>query len=91
MSAELWSLEALQILTLFTGGRAMHGYAVCKVTGFQVGTVYRILDRFEQSGLLHSQTEHVEPTISRRMPKVIYRGTTEADDQVEALRRLISA
>lgn len=91
MSGDLWSLEALQILALFQGGAKLHGYAVHQITGVGRPTVHAILDRFERRGILASETEHVDPQLSRRMPKVVYQGTTIADDQILAIRALVSA
>lgn len=88
--ADVWSLGALQVLSLFQGGAALHGYAVMERTKLPVSSVYTILGSLEKRGLLRSETERVDPHISRRVAKVTYHGTTAADDQLAAIRALVA-
>lgn len=90
MASGQWSLEALQVLGLFRGGRKTHGYAVCQETGLSVSTVYTILNRLADDGLLHKSIERVDPALSQRAPRLIYRGTTVAADVLEAIRALVN-
>ena len=90
MSGPVWSLAALEVLSLFSTGRRMHGYAVCKETGHKEPTIYTILGRLEQQGLLRSEIDRGVPSVSARIPRVVYEMTTLGTDQITAIRAIIA-
>lgn len=53
-------------------------------------TAFRILKRFEGLGLATSQRERVDPSISERVPRVLYTATTAAVDQLRLLQAVLS-
>lgn len=83
-----WSESALQVLNLVVTGRELHGYAIAKQTGITQTSVYTILQRFEQEGLVQSHTERVS-ALAPRIPKVVYHGTTCAFDEMQHIRKIV--
>lgn len=85
-----YTMETLQVLGLFRSGQRLHGYAVCGETGLSVRTGYRVLDRLTDHGLLSRETERVDPGLSSRVPRIVYRMTTCGMDRMREIRALVS-
>ena len=66
----------------------LHGFDIAEATGLRGGTVYPILRRLEDQGMVRSRWEAVG--IAReegRPPRKYYQLAAEADDLVKAARR----
>ena len=63
----------LTLKALFNSAHAMHGYEIMKSAGIRPGTLYPMLARLEDQGLLTSEWEKVG--VEGRPPRHIYRLT----------------
>ena len=61
-----------------------HGYSLLEETGLQSGTLYPILRRLSERGLLSATWE--EPTVEGRPPRHLYRLTADGLAEAKALR-----
>lgn len=89
MAAMRWGEPELRLLGLLGSGRKAHGYALAEETGLITSTVYDVLKRFETAGLVIREKERVDPHLSTRVPRVIYKGTTVANDELAKIRCLV--
>lgn len=66
--------QNLRVLKLFSEdpGTALAGADIMKATGLASGTLYAILLRFENYGLLESRWEHESPTVLGRPRRRFY-------------------
>lgn len=75
----------LKILTELRSdaGRERYGLDLMRSTGLQSGTVYRILDRLTEAGLVTARWEEADPVAEGRPRRRLYRltgiGASEAD------------
>lgn len=56
-------------------GKSLHGYDIMQDAGVSSGTLYPLLMRFEEHGLLTSEWEQSEPLESGRPRRRLYRIT----------------
>jgi DNA-binding IclR family transcriptional regulator len=91
MRGESWGMQELTVLGLFGRGARLTGYGVCSETHLPTSTVYDILKRFEAQGLVTKAPERVQPHLSQRVPRMIYRATTGTADQLAVFRALLSS
>jgi PadR family transcriptional regulator PadR len=71
------TLQGLKVLDAFMQdiGRQYSGAEIAKQTGLLSGSLYPILIRYEQAGLLKSRWENEEPSILGRPRRRLYRIT----------------
>ena len=62
-----------------------HGYDLCRALGLKAGTVYPILIRLAERGLVETAWEHDVPR--GRPPRHLYRLSLDGAELVAALRR----
>lgn len=62
-----------------------YGLDLMRSTGLQSGTMYRILDRLEEGGLVTSQWEDVDPTEEGRPRRRMYRLTGPGVHEVDQI------
>lgn len=60
---------------MYNTGRSLHGYELMQEAGISSGTLYPLLMRFEEHGLLTSQWEAPEPDPTGRPRRRLYRIT----------------
>jgi PadR family transcriptional regulator PadR len=67
--------QTLKVLRNFLDdpGHQLSGAQICKVTGMSSGTVYPILIRLEEQGILHSKWEEGNPELLGRPRRRFYR------------------
>jgi len=85
-----FTVETLRVISLFLGGGRLAGYDVCRATGLGASTVYPILNRLDRHAMLSSETERVDPSISERQPRILYKLTENGSARVTELRALLS-
>lgn len=89
MADMTFGIPALQVLGLFGTGQRLHGYAVHQATKLNPSTAYAILSRFEETGLLVSERERLDPHLTRRVPRVVYSATTRVGEVLEEIRAAV--
>ena len=62
---------------MYNTGRSLHGYEIMQDAGVSSGTLYPLLMRFEEHGLLTSSWEQPEADPSGRPRRRLYRITGE--------------
>jgi DNA-binding PadR family transcriptional regulator len=92
MSGTVWSTQTLKILGLFVRqpNRKLHTRAVQRETGCALQTVSETLHRLEERDWLQSERERVDPRLSARPPRTLYKATTGGVDQALALVALLT-
>jgi PadR family transcriptional regulator PadR len=70
-------------------GAQHYGFEICKASGLASGTVYPILARMEEEGMLTSAWETIDPIAEGRRPRRYYRLTGEG--QAQARQVLLEA
>ena len=82
------SSSGLKVLKAFMGNTAksLHGYELMQQANISSGTLYPLLMRFEEHGLLRSQWETAEPDPTGRPRRRLY--TITGEGQRVALERL---
>lgn len=80
MSPRKLSAQAVSVLGAFVtdAGSWRHGYAIAQETGLKAGTLYPILIRLAERGLVEAQWEDGEP--AGRPRRHLYRLTSEGLD-----------
>lgn len=90
MRAERWSEKELRLIAIFARepAKKLHGYALHKSTKMGIGTLYPILYRFAQMGLLDAEREAPDPT-SARSRRTLYRITPKGVEAHAGLLMLL--
>lgn len=65
----------LALIALLNAPESLHGYDIMQITGIKPGTLYPMLARLEDQGMLSSKWQ--EPSLEGRPPRHIY-SLTEA-------------
>lgn len=79
----LTTLLILGRLTAAPGGE-LYGLQIIQSTGLSSGTVYPLLSRLEEHGLVESRREHIDPKQEGRPQRRFYRLTPAGADQAQA-------
>lgn len=79
MASQRPSRSTLDVLAYFLTSPtdAVYGLEIIKATGYRAGTVYPILERFENCGWLEAEWEDVVPKVVGRPRRRNYRLTSE--------------
>ena len=90
-NATVWGMNELTVLGFIarTPARATR-YAIAQELAIPVPSVYRIVNGFEAAGLVVREIERVNPMISTREPRVLFRATTMAADALNASRSAVA-
>ena len=83
---------SLRVLALFCDelGRDLSGADIAKQTGIASGTLYPILIRYEEAGLLKSKWENVDPVEAGRPRRRFYRLTAQGQREAAAALSVFS-
>ncbi len=90
MVKEDWTVREMTALVRLCAGQRFTSFNLHSELQTSIPTAFRILKRFEGLGLAVSQREHVNPSISERVPRVFYTATTAAVDQLRELQLMLS-
>ena len=81
----VFSPQTLAVFHSLSPGTWRHGYELAKQTGLKSGTLYPILIRLAERGLVETAWEHDVPR--GRPPRHLYRLSLDGAELVAALRR----
>ena len=85
-----WTVGEMTALARLCAGQRHTCFSLHAELQTSMPTAFRILKRFEGLGLATSQRERVDPSISERVPRVLYTATTAAVDQLRLLQAVLS-
>ena len=81
--------QALVVRQLRDNGE-LYGLQIIEATGVSSGTLYPMLLRWQQQGLVRVRTERQTDAPSRRWYRLTKRGEKEADDMVARWRQVLA-
>lgn len=91
MAEQFWGMPEIRILgAIARAGERKTRYAIATEMNLPVRTVYDAFERFERLGYVAKELERVDPTISGREPRVLFRATTMAADALNAIRLAVA-